>query len=83
MLLHGCTHDAAVMAAISGMNAVADANRFMVVYPEQSRLDNLMKCWNWFDPKHQARDAGEPSVFAAIVEQVCSTHTVDRERVYL
>jgi poly(hydroxyalkanoate) depolymerase family esterase len=83
MLLHGCTHDANDMAEISGMNDVAEANRFQVVYPEQSRLANLLKCWNWFDPKHQARSAGEPSILAAVVEQVCSTHNVDRDRVYV
>ncbi|HKM65596.1 MAG TPA: PHB depolymerase family esterase [Candidatus Acidoferrum sp.] len=83
LVLHGCTHDAADMAEISGMNEVAEANRFLVVYPEQSRLANLMKCWNWFHPKHQARDAGEPSILAAVVTQVCSAHNVDLDRVYV
>jgi len=83
MLLHGCTHDAEDMAEISGMNEVAEANRFLVVYPEQTRLANLLKCWNWFHPKHQARDAGEPSILAAVVEQVRSTHNVDPDRVYV
>ncbi len=83
MVLHGCTHDAEDMAEISGMNEVAGKNRFLVVYPEQSRLANLLKCWNWFDPKHQVRDAGEPSILAAVVDQVRSTHNVDPDRVYV
>jgi len=83
MLLHGCTHGPEDMAEISGMNEVAEANQFLVVYPEQSRLANLMKCWNWFDPKHQSRDVGEPSILAAIVAQVCSHHNVDQDRIYL
>ena len=83
VLLHGCTHDAEAMAEISGMNAVAEANRFLVVYPEQSMLANLLKCWNWFDPKHQERDSGEPSIVAGIVEQVCSARNVDRDRIYV
>ena len=83
MMLHGCTHDAEDMAHISGMNEVAEVNQFLVVYPEQSRLANLMKCWNWFDPKHQARDAGEPSILAATVDKVRSTHNVDADRVYV
>lgn len=60
MLLHGCTHDAQDMAEITGINEIAEASGFLTVYPEQSRLANMMKCWNWFEPKHQARDAGEP-----------------------
>ena len=83
MLLHGCTHDAEDMAEISGMNEVAEANRFLVVYPEQSRRANLLKCWNWFNPKHQMRDAGEPAILAAVVDRVCSTQSVDRDRVYI
>lgn len=83
MMLHGCTHNAQDMAEISGMNDVAEANRFLVVYPEQSRLANLLKCWNWFDPKHQKRDAGEPSILAAVVDQVRSTQNVDPDRVYV
>jgi len=83
VLLHGCTHDADDMAEISGMNELAEANRFLVVYPEQSFLANLLKCWNWFDPKHQSRNAGEPSILAGIVAQVCSLHNVDSNRIYV
>src|SRR5271165_197554 len=83
LVLHGCTHDAKDMEEISGMNKLAESNRFLVAYPEQSRLANLMKCWNWFHPKHQARDAGEPSILAAVVTQVCSAHNVDLDRVYV
>ena len=83
MLLHGCTHNAQDLAEISGMNDVAEANGFLTVYPEQSRLANLLKCWNWFDPMHQTRDGGEPSILAAVVEQVRSTQNIDAERVYL
>lgn len=82
MLLHGCTHGAEEMAEISGMNEVANRHHFLVVYPEQSRLANLLKCWNWFDPKHQSRDAGEPSILAEIVRQVCAFCSVDSERIY-
>lgn len=83
MLLHGCRLDAEHMAAISGMNDVAEANRFLVVYPEQSRRANLLRCWNWFRPEHQERGAGEPSILAAVVGQVQSTYNVDPDRVYV
>lgn len=83
MVLHGCTLNAETMAEISGMNEVAEANQFAIVYPEQQRRANLMKCWNWFSPKHQSRDAGEPSILAAIVEQVRSHCNIDSNRVYV
>jgi len=83
MLLHGCRLDAEHMAAISGMNDVAEANRFLVVYPEQSRRANLLRCWNWFRPEHQERGAGEPSILAAVVGQIRSTYNVDPDRFYV
>jgi poly(hydroxyalkanoate) depolymerase family esterase len=83
MLLHGCRLDAEHMAAISGMNDVAEANQFLVVYPEQARRANLLRCWNWFRPEHQERGAGEPSILAAVVGQIRSTYNVDPDRVYV
>jgi len=83
MMLHGCMQKPEDLAAISGMNLVADKNNFLVVYPEQTKEANPLLCWNWFDTKHQARDSGEPSLLAAIVQQVGSTHNVDVRRVYV
>ncbi len=83
MLLHGCGHGAEHMAEISGMNDVAEANGFLVVYPEQSRRANLLKCWNWFRPEHQERGAGEPSILAAVVGEIRSTYSIDPDRVYV
>ena len=83
VMLHGCTQSAEDLAAVSGMNAIAERDGFLVVYPEQSRRANLLKCWNWFDPKHQARDAGEPAIIAGVVKQVQSSQNVDAARVYV
>jgi poly(hydroxyalkanoate) depolymerase family esterase len=83
MMLHGCIQTPQDLAAISGMNSVADKNNFLVVYPEQTKEANPLRCWNWFDTKHQERDAGEPSLLAAIVRQVGSTHNVNSRRVYV
>ena len=71
------------MAEISGINEVAESNRFLVVYPEQSFFANLLKCWNWFDPKHQSRESGEPSILAAIVGEACASHEIDLDRIYV
>jgi poly(hydroxyalkanoate) depolymerase family esterase len=83
MMLHGCMQNPETLAAVSGMNAVADKNNFLVVYPEQTKEANPLRCWNWFDTKHQERNSGEPSLLAAIVQQVSSTHKVDARRVYV
>jgi len=83
MMLHGCQQSAEDLVAFSGMNKVANRNNALVVYPEQPAEANPMRCWNWFDPQHQSRGAGEPSILAAVIDKVRSSHNVDPKRVYV
>jgi poly(hydroxyalkanoate) depolymerase family esterase len=86
MLLHGCTQDAAAIAAGTRMNAHADTHGFAVVYPEQTSAGNTNGCWNWFLPEHQRRGVGEPAILAGIAQDVLSGRsgaTVDPSRVYV
>ncbi len=82
LMLHGCTQTPDDFAPGTRMNAVADAHNFLIVYPEQPASANPYKCWNWFDPAHQSRGAGEPSLLAAIVNDLQATHKVDPLRIY-
>lgn len=82
LMLHGCLQTPDDFAAGARMNEVADAHNFLVAYAEQPASANPYKCWNWFDPAHQTRGAGEPSLLAAIVGDVRATHKVDPDRIY-
>jgi poly(hydroxyalkanoate) depolymerase family esterase len=85
-MLHGCIQDAANFAAGTRMNELADAHQFIVVYPQQTTLNNPTTCWNWFAPTNQVRGRGEPAILAGIVktvEQDTSHWTIDRSRVYV
>lgn len=82
LMLHGCTQKTEELAEISGINDLAEKENFLVVYPEQNATANPLRCWNWFDPKHQSRDAGEPSLIAAVIQDVRSSHNVDPQRIY-
>lgn len=83
MMLHGCMQKPEDLAAISGMNAVAEQHNFLVVYPEQIPAANPLKCWNWFDPQNQTRGSGEPSLLAAIVAKVQTTHKVNPKKIFV
>ena len=85
-MLHGCTQDAASFAAATRMNEAADRHGFIAVYPQQERGENPQCCWNWFEPRHQARGAGEPASIAAVVREFIGTAselTVDPRRVFV
>lgn len=81
--LHGCSQTAAQLAEIARLAELADEQGAYVALPEQSLSANPYRCWNWFDPSSQARDAGEPAILAGIVSEAMSMGTVDPERVHV
>ena len=89
VVLHGCTQSAKDAALGTEVNAYADREGFVAVYPEQSAADNLQLCWNWFQPRHQARGFGEPAAIARITERVLGARggrgraKLDRNRVHV
>ncbi|MBA3914372.1 MAG: PHB depolymerase family esterase, partial [Acidobacteriales bacterium] len=82
VLLHGCRQKVDNLALISGMNQVANEHGFLVVYPQQRRRANLLRCWNWFEPRQQSRSGSEPSLLADITREVTTTFNIDRRRAY-
>jgi poly(hydroxyalkanoate) depolymerase family esterase len=80
-MLHGCTQTAAAFAAATRITALADREGFVVVLPEQDAKANRQRCWNWFRPRDQVRDGGEPARIVAACRAV-GGQAIDPGRVY-
>ncbi|HWE28604.1 MAG TPA: PHB depolymerase family esterase, partial [Polyangia bacterium] len=74
LMLHGCTQDPDQFATGTNMNAVAEAHGFFALYPDEPASAQSLKCWQWFDPAHQKRGAGEPAALVALVDHVASQY---------
>ncbi len=82
VMLHGCKQDPVTFSGGTRMNQLADQQGFLVLYPEQRRLANAFRCWNWFDSSAQ-RAGGEAALIAGMVREVTAAYGVDPGRVYI
>lgn len=83
VMLHGCSQDAEIFATGTRMNLHAEQLGFVVLYPAQSGLSNMNKCWNWYQSINQHRDRGEPAVIAGMTQEMMATYQIDPHKVYI
>lgn len=82
VMLHGCTQDPDDFARGTRMNGIAEEFGLVVAYPHQPRSGNARGCWNWFDPRHQSGDAGEPAMIAALARDLAAEFGIPPGRVF-
>jgi poly(hydroxyalkanoate) depolymerase family esterase len=71
--MHGCTQDAKAYVG-AGWSDFADALGFVVVYPQQESANNANRCFNWFEPAHTKREAGEAKSISEMALHAKKTH---------
>jgi poly(hydroxyalkanoate) depolymerase family esterase len=76
VLLHGCKQRALGFAYASGWTDFADRRRVRLLCPDQRRMANLFRCWNWFHPSAQ-RGQGELDVITAMIDDVAGRVKVE------
>lgn len=83
VMLHGCGQTPQDFARGTGMNTLAEEFGFIVAYPAQSRDAQLNRCWNWYNPNDQTREAGEPALIADMIRKIIMDTKADRAKVYV
>ena len=81
IMLHGCTQNSADFSVGTCMNRLAHEFRLLVAYPEQASAANHLRCWNWFNPRDQQRDQGEPAIIARITKQIILRYEINPQHV--
>ena len=72
VVLHGCRQGALGFAFAAGLTQLADRARLRLLCPQQRRLANPWRCWNWFLPAAQ-RGEGELQVIRSMLDHVEKT----------
>ena len=83
VMLHGCHQGAQEFAAGTCMNEVADAAGVVVLYPEQAMAENVMRCWNWYEPQDRSTNDGDAALVAQLTREVIQEQGIDPDRVYV
>ncbi|MFN3723912.1 MAG: alpha/beta hydrolase family esterase [Paracoccaceae bacterium] len=83
LMLHGCSQTIDDFALGTGMNRHADKHGLIVVYVEQTSVDNAAACWNWFRPDNQVRGGGEPALLASLTRKIMKEHGLTRDSVFV
>ena len=85
MVLHGCRQTHLDIRADTGFDAIADRERFIVVYPFVTRYVDVRNknCWGWWLPLHIRSGSGEVEDLRSIIEQVQQKFTVDDSRIHI
>ncbi|MDR6583439.1 extracellular catalytic domain type 1 short-chain-length polyhydroxyalkanoate depolymerase [Herbaspirillum frisingense] len=82
VMLHGCQQNAAEFAQGTDMNVHAAKRGGAVLYPEQPLRAHPQRCWKWYDKTTQ-KGGGDVATLAALIEDVVSSHAIDRQRIYV
>ncbi|MBB4658355.1 extracellular catalytic domain type 1 short-chain-length polyhydroxyalkanoate depolymerase [Parvularcula dongshanensis] len=80
VMLHGCAQNAEDFARGTRVNPLADRAGVLVLYPEQSRLENPQGCWNWFRGEGAS---GEAALLASLIRDVAAKEGADPRRIFL
>jgi poly(hydroxyalkanoate) depolymerase family esterase len=81
--LHGCTETADGFRQLTRWDQLAEVKGFIVVFPQQSKDNNYLSCWNWFQSGHMQRGSGEPSLIAGVTQWAQQHYSIDTRRTYV
>ncbi|HEX3899366.1 MAG TPA: PHB depolymerase family esterase [Mycobacteriales bacterium] len=83
VVTHGCNTNAEQMEASSAYDAVAEANDFVVTYPDDDdAVHPVVECWNWYLPTDWQRGEGDLATIAGMVHATMAMRSIDASRVY-
>ena len=82
LAIHGAAMNAHMMRGFSGMNAQADAAKFIVAYPNGTGLGNAFLTWNSGGLGPLRKEPDDVAFFRALLDDLTSLLNIDPRRIY-
>ena len=82
-MLHGSLQTAEDYDHGSGWSTLADEHCFALLFPQQRRVNNAIRAFNWFEPDDSYRGGGEVLSIREMIEQVVVDHSIDLQRIFI
>lgn len=67
----------------SGWSTLADQHCFALLFPQQTRSNNAIRAFNWFERGDVHRGGGEPLSIREMIEHMVVDHSIDRQRIFI
>jgi len=83
VVLHGCSQSARSVAAATGWNKLADSLSFIILYPQQKRINNMSKCYNYFIPFKAKKDKGEVGSIKQMIDHIILNNNIDKNKIFI
>jgi poly(hydroxyalkanoate) depolymerase family esterase len=85
VVVHGCGTTANEQAQASNYDPLAEQNDFIVLYPDNGRIDtNPARCWRALTaPQLEGRGRGDAAAIAGMTRAIMRAWSIDSSRVYV
>lgn len=80
--LHGCSQNAKEIHLQSDWKKLAEENKFIVIYPQQRRENNLSNCFNWFKEEDQEGEKGELYSIKEMMDYTQKNISIDSTKIF-
>ncbi|GLH78080.1 hypothetical protein SSBR45G_29880 [Bradyrhizobium sp. SSBR45G] len=83
VVLHGCGQGAADYDLGAGWSTLAKHFGFALLLPEQQRINNPQRCFNWFQSEDITRDQGEVASIREMIARMVADYAIDNRRIFI
>ncbi|MGJ5204264.1 extracellular catalytic domain type 1 short-chain-length polyhydroxyalkanoate depolymerase [Bradyrhizobium sp. HKCCYLR20261] len=83
VVLHGCGQGAADYDLGAGWSTLAKHFGFALLMPEQQRVNNPQRCFNWFQSEDIARGQGEVASIREMIARMVADCAIDERRIFV